>query len=59
MNEAVRAVGLRKTYGVASGAVVALDDVSLSLAKGTVSALLGPSGSGRGGSSRWTKPTKP
>ncbi len=47
MNEAVRAVGLRKTYGVASGAVVALDDVSLSLAKGTVSALLGPSGSGK------------
>jgi putative ABC transport system ATP-binding protein len=47
MTDAVRAVRLRKTYGVASSAVVALDDVSFSLRRGSVAALLGPSGSGK------------
>lgn len=47
MTHAVEAVELRKTYGVGSTAVVALDNVSLKLAHGTVAALLGPSGSGK------------
>ena len=47
MTDAVRAVALRKTYGTGPAAVVALDDVSLTLARGTVAALLGPSGSGK------------
>ncbi|MFO0726241.1 MAG: ABC transporter ATP-binding protein [Myxococcota bacterium] len=47
MIDAVRAQGLRKIYGAGSAEVVALDDVSLSLAKGTVAALLGPSGAGK------------
>jgi putative ABC transport system ATP-binding protein len=47
MTDAVRAVGLTKTYGTGAAAVVALDDVSLTLASGTVAALLGPSGSGK------------
>jgi putative ABC transport system ATP-binding protein len=47
MADAVRAVALRKTYGAGATAVLALDDVSLSLERGTVAALLGPSGSGK------------
>lgn len=47
MTDAVRAVSLTKTYGTGSAAVVALDDVSLTIAAGTVAALLGPSGSGK------------
>jgi putative ABC transport system ATP-binding protein len=47
VTDAVQAVNLRKTYGRGSAAVVALDDVSLTLAKGSVTALLGPSGSGK------------
>jgi putative ABC transport system ATP-binding protein len=44
---AVRAVNLSKTYGTGSGVVHALDQVSLTIARGTVAALLGPSGSGK------------
>ena len=47
MSEAVRAVALFKTYGVGPAAVHALDDVNLTIARGTVAALLGPSGSGK------------
>ncbi|MEO8184823.1 MAG: ABC transporter ATP-binding protein [Deltaproteobacteria bacterium] len=47
MLDAVRAVALRKTYGMGGAAVKALDDVSLTLERGTVAALLGPSGSGK------------
>ncbi len=47
MSESVRAVHLSKTYGGGTAAVKALDDVSLSLAQGTVAALLGPSGAGK------------
>lgn len=47
MTEAVRAVNLSKTYGAGTAQVKALDDVSLTLAHGTVAALLGPSGSGK------------
>jgi putative ABC transport system ATP-binding protein len=47
MTDAVRAVGLHKTYGRGSSAVVALHDVTLALGKGTVAALLGPSGAGK------------
>lgn len=47
MTVAVEAVHLRKIYGAGSAEVVALDNVSLKLAHGTVAALLGPSGSGK------------
>lgn len=47
MTDAVRAVGLVKTYGSGAASLRALDDVSLSLAHGSVAALLGPSGSGK------------
>ncbi len=47
MTDAVRAVALHKTYGHGEGAVVALADVNLTLARGTVAALLGPSGAGK------------
>lgn len=45
--EAVRAQNLSKIYGTGAAAVTALDNVSLTLARGTVAALLGPSGSGK------------
>ncbi|MBK7539306.1 MAG: ABC transporter ATP-binding protein [Myxococcales bacterium] len=47
MEDAVRAVDLSKTYGTGAAAVKALDHVSLTIARGTVAALLGPSGSGK------------
>ncbi len=47
MADAVRAVELTKTYGTGAAAVRALDQVSLTLASGSVAALLGPSGSGK------------
>lgn len=47
MESAVRAVDLSKTYGSGPTAVSALDHVSLTIARGTVAALLGPSGSGK------------
>ncbi len=45
--DAVRAQNLSKTYGTGSAAVKALDDVSLTIARGSVVALLGPSGAGK------------
>lgn len=47
MENAVQAIGLRKTFGSGTAEVVALDGVDLALAPGTVSALLGPSGAGK------------
>jgi len=47
MTDAVRALNLTKIYGTGAAAVTALDNVSLTIARGTVAALLGPSGSGK------------
>jgi len=47
MTDAVRALNLTKIYGTGSATVTALDNVSLTIARGTVAALLGPSGSGK------------
>jgi putative ABC transport system ATP-binding protein len=47
VEEAVRAVGLRKTYTTGGSEVVALDAVDIALPRGSVAALLGPSGSGK------------
>ena len=44
---ALRLVALSKTYGQGSISVSALDQVSLSLARGTFTAVMGPSGSGK------------
>jgi putative ABC transport system ATP-binding protein len=44
---AVRTVGLSKVYGQGETKVVALDDVSLDLAAGEFTAIMGPSGSGK------------
>jgi putative ABC transport system ATP-binding protein len=48
-SEALRLTEVRKVYGSASAgnAVTALDDVSLSLAAGSFTAVMGPSGSGK------------
>jgi putative ABC transport system ATP-binding protein len=43
----VRTVGLWKVYGQGETKVVALDDVSLDLAAGEFTAIMGPSGSGK------------
>ncbi|QAY74129.1 ABC transporter ATP-binding protein [Agromyces protaetiae] len=42
-----RAVALGKRYGTGSGAVTALDDVSIGLRRGEFTAVMGPSGSGK------------
>ncbi len=44
---AARAVGLTKVYGSGDTAVTALDDVSVELARGRFTAIMGPSGSGK------------
>ncbi len=44
---AVRTVGLSKIYGEGETRVVALDDVSIDLAAGEFTAIMGPSGSGK------------
>jgi putative ABC transport system ATP-binding protein len=44
---AVRAVGLRKTYGSGHTEVIAVRDATLELRRGEVVALLGPSGAGK------------
>jgi putative ABC transport system ATP-binding protein len=44
---AVRTVGLSKVYGHGEARVVALDDVSIDLAAGEFTAIMGPSGSGK------------
>jgi len=44
---AVRTVGLTKVYGSGGNVVRALDDVTLDLARGRFTAIMGPSGSGK------------
>jgi putative ABC transport system ATP-binding protein len=44
---AARTVGLSKVYGQGETRVVALDDVSIELASGEFTAIMGPSGSGK------------
>jgi putative ABC transport system ATP-binding protein len=45
--EVVRLTSVRKVYGGSKNAVVALDDVDISLRRGTFTAVMGPSGSGK------------
>lgn len=45
--EALRLVTVRKTYGTHDNAVTALDGITLSLGRGTFTAVMGPSGSGK------------
>lgn len=45
--EALRLVKVTRTYGTAENAVTALDGVTLSLGRGTFTAVMGPSGSGK------------
>ncbi|PPK68878.1 ABC transporter ATP-binding protein [Actinokineospora auranticolor] len=47
MSDAVRLTQVRKTYGKGSGAVTALDGVSIRFQRGTFTAVMGPSGSGK------------
>ena len=47
MLPAARTVGLSKVYGQGETRVVALDDVSIDLAAGEFTAIMGPSGSGK------------
>jgi len=44
---AARAEGLSKVYGIGEATVSALDDVSVDLAEGQFTAIMGPSGSGK------------
>jgi putative ABC transport system ATP-binding protein len=44
---AARAVGVTKLYGAGDATVAALDDVSVDLARGRFTAIMGPSGSGK------------
>lgn len=46
-NAALEAIGLTKIYGSGNTEVVAMKDVTVTLARGEVVALLGPSGSGK------------
>ncbi|MGX1479413.1 UNVERIFIED_CONTAM: putative ABC transport system ATP-binding protein [Streptomyces canus] len=45
--EALRLVKVTRTYGTADSAVTALDGITLSLGRGTFTAVMGPSGSGK------------
>jgi putative ABC transport system ATP-binding protein len=45
--EALRLVGVSRTYGTGDNQVVALDNVSLTLRTGSFTAVMGPSGSGK------------
>ncbi|MFF0011186.1 ABC transporter ATP-binding protein [Streptomyces sp. NPDC005374] len=45
--EALRLVKVSKTYGTDDSAVTALDGITLSLGRGTFTAVMGPSGSGK------------
>ncbi|MGH3384213.1 MAG: ABC transporter ATP-binding protein [Nocardioidaceae bacterium] len=47
LQPAARTVGLSKVYGHGEAEVVALDDVSIELARGEFTAIMGPSGSGK------------
>jgi putative ABC transport system ATP-binding protein len=45
--DAVRMTSVRKVYGKGAGAVTALDDVTITIPRGTFTAVMGPSGSGK------------
>jgi putative ABC transport system ATP-binding protein len=45
--DAVRLDGVTKTYGRGAGAVTALRDVTITLPRGSFTAVMGPSGSGK------------
>jgi putative ABC transport system ATP-binding protein len=44
---AARAIGVTKTYGTGAAAVTALEDISVDVANGQFTAVMGPSGSGK------------
>src|ERR1700712_1035904 len=47
INAAARTVGLRKIYGSGDTALAALDGVTVEIARGQFTAIMGPSGSGK------------